>query len=169
MQENSETNTPSETKINQLLLKLICAVVGMTEPYDKESLIELVFRMQIFFPEMIIQSSYLHEKCFIKFFYDSKLHLLTVDDFGFMVMNANQEISVIESRRVFTSEMEERKARLINNCIQHGIMLLANSGSFLDKTDFLLLPEFPIRGHYKNRIYDEDIFAKKIAGIIFSD
>ncbi len=164
MQENTETNTSNEKKIKQIVLNLICQAVGFTEPHDKESLIELVFRMQIFFPEMVIQDSYLHEKCFFKFFHDSKLYFLTVNDLGFLVMNANPENSRNETRQAFTSGMGERKARLIKKCIQNGIILIVNNGSFLDKTDFLLVPEFPIRGHYKNRIYDEDVFAKKIAG-----
>ncbi len=169
MEESNNTETKEGQKIKQTALQLICKAVGLNEPHDNASLTELIFRLQIFFPEMVIQQSYFEETYFFKFFYESKLQVVTLDDLGILVTSSNPAKSSEEARNEFTANMIDRKARLIENCIQNGIMLIGRSGFKMEKTDFILLPEFSTAGFYQNRNMGEDVFAMCIARKIFPD
>ena len=146
MEETKTDETSEATLIKMQLLQIICKAIGYTEPYDTERLTEFVFRLQIFFPEMIIQCIYAYEKCLFKFFHDGKLHSMTVNDLGIFAKNANPSKCITESRQEFTLDRIERKADLIASCIQNGIMLLGKPDLNEDCTDYLLLPEFSTWG-----------------------
>ncbi|MBL0140334.1 MAG: hypothetical protein IPP86_17690 [Bacteroidetes bacterium] len=166
-ERNNAVDDDTLIVIKQNILHHICSATGVHEPWDFLSLQELVFRMQIFFPEMLIQSSYGEGAYFFSFFYNSVRHFVRLPDLVRMVRNADKEKSSLESRTEVTADMVNRKAGFIARFIQEEVMILGRYAHNKDKLNYMILPEFPLLEHGRNRRVDEDIFAKKIADAVF--
>lgn len=166
-ERNNAVDDDTLIVIKQNILHHICSATGVHEPWDFLSLQELVFRMQIFFPEMLIQPSYGEGAYFFSFFYNSVRHFVRLPDLVRLVRNADKGKSSLESRTEVTADMVNRKAGFIARCIQEGVMILRRSAFNKNKLDYLILPEFPLGEHGRNRQVDEDVFAKRIAYKIF--
>lgn len=165
--ENISQDDENIIAVKQRILKEVCSATGVHEPWNAESLQELIFRMQIFFPEMLIQPSYGEGAYFFSFFYNSVRHFVGLPDLVRLVRNADKEKSSLESRTEVTADMVNCKSGFIARCIQEGVMILRRSAFNKDKLDYLILPEFPLGEHGRNRQVDEDVFAKRIAYKIF--
>ncbi len=169
MNDNNKNLVSQEIKIKLKLFRIIGKALGYSEPCNKERLIEFLFRMQIFFPELTIQRRHYFDKCFFEFFNEGQLYRLTHTDLNLPAKHSKVPKSHTESRQLFSTTMPDRKALLIRECIESGIMLLVQNESKNGRSDFMITPIFEIRGYYKRRIHDEDVFAKKISNEIFPD
>ncbi|MBL0065469.1 MAG: hypothetical protein IPP38_10765 [Bacteroidetes bacterium] len=107
MEDSKETiSHDDETLIavKQKILKEVFSATCVHEPWDFLTLQELIFRMQIFFPEMLIQISYGDGAYFFSFFYNSVRHFVGLPDLIQLVHNADKGKSSLESRTEVTHD-----------------------------------------------------------------
>lgn len=151
----------TEEAIKQKALKMLGSSIGIIEPYDLTSFQEMIFRIQIFLPEFLIQKSYLYNHYLLTFYYEQKQIYITTNDLVIYQTNSNVKNHKMESRKDFSLLMFERKLRLIKTGLLNGILFLVPEPHDINKHNFLLLPEFErFDNHW---LYDIDVFALKLA------
>ena len=151
----------TEEAIKQKALKMLGSSIGIIEPYDLKSVQEIIFRLQLFLPEFLIQKSHFNNHYLLSFYYEQKQYYITINDLVVYQKNSNIKNHMIESRKEFSLQMFDRKARLIKLGIINGIFFLVPKSHNFNIHDFFLLPKFD---RYDNHwIYDIEIYAVKVA------
>ncbi len=159
--------TPTQNAIKQKALRMLSTAVGIINPYDKESICELIFRLQLFLPESIIQKCHYNSSYLISFFHEQQQHFINIDDLKILISGSKANKHVMVSRQEFSTQLFVRKTLLIKRGIELGIFFLVPRPYDLNAGDFLLLTEFPRRDN--DWLFSIEIFSLKIATEVTSE